>query len=312
MAKLRSNFSLFLSLFFPYICLISHVCLLSAPFFAPLFVLITTKPCRHSGLGHVNLPGQHHLFPAVYLQPNKGVCLFVVAGEECCVGWGLLFNSARCHQPPTLKRPIQHRESMQWERREDVNVGVVGYSETISNLSLPEEPRQTGHKRRHITGKREEQINSCASSDSLFRAQVYAGAVLQGGGGSVCVSRGGLAGFGRSSKVSFASANETEPGWSMSPWQQAISTSLSAIIAAALVCLLVSLHPASPPSRHSRAHHLTGPIGWNISLNLSLTPSEKDTHTQKKTNLHSVMKDECRKLLWASQRIRVQAKNWQP
>lgn len=32
MAKLRSGFTLFLSLFFPYICLISHVCLLSAPF----------------------------------------------------------------------------------------------------------------------------------------------------------------------------------------------------------------------------------------------------------------------------------------
>lgn len=78
-----------------------------------LFVPITTKPCHHGSCGHVNQPGQHHLFPAVYLQPNKGVCLFVVAGVECCVGWGLLFNSACCYQPPSLKRPIQHRESME-------------------------------------------------------------------------------------------------------------------------------------------------------------------------------------------------------
>lgn len=149
MAKLLSKCMLFFS-----ICLniwLDFSCAFSPPFFTPsfstpLFVLITTKPCHHSSWGHVNQPGQHHLFPAVYLQPNKGVCLFVVAGEECCVGWGLLFNSARRYQPPTLKRPIQHRESMEKERREDVIVGVVGYLETISNLSFPKEPRQTGHK----------------------------------------------------------------------------------------------------------------------------------------------------------------------
>lgn len=98
-------------------------------------------------------------------------------------------------------------------------------------------------QRRHVTSKREKQINSCASP--LFSAQVYAGAVLRGGGGSVCVSRGGLACVCVSCEVSFASANETEPGWPVSPWQQAISTSLSAILAAMVVCLLVSLHPAS-------------------------------------------------------------------
>lgn len=141
-------FFLYLSL---HLTWLDFSCAFSPPFFTPsfstpLFVLITTKPCHHSSWGHVNQPGQHHLFPAVYLQPNKGVCLFVVAGEECCVGWGLLFNSARRYQPPTLKRPIQHRESMEKERREDVNVGVVGYLETISNLSFPKEPRQTGHK----------------------------------------------------------------------------------------------------------------------------------------------------------------------
>lgn len=51
-----------------------------------VFVPITTKPCHHSSCGHINQSGQHHLFPAVYLQPNKEVCLFVVAGVECCVG----------------------------------------------------------------------------------------------------------------------------------------------------------------------------------------------------------------------------------
>ena len=227
------------------------------------FVLSTTKPCHHGSCGHVNQPGQHHLFPAVYLQPNKGVCLFVVAGVECCVGWGLLFNSARCYQPPSLKRPIQHRESMEEARREDVIVGVVGHLETISNPSFPKEDKTDEAQSRHITGKREKQINSCAAP--LFSAQVYAGAVLRGRGGSVCVSRGGLASVGRSSEVSFASANETEPGWPMSPWQQAISTSLSAILAAMVVCLLVSLHPASlHPSTAGSHHHNSS--GSNIHL----------------------------------------------
>lgn len=77
--------------------------------------------------------------------------------------------------------------------------------------------------------------------------------------GSVWVSRGGLASVGRSSKVSFASANETEPGWPVSPWQQAISTSLPATLAAMVVCLLVSLHPSSfiPSSLHCSSHQPT-------------------------------------------------------
>lgn len=112
MPKLLSKF-VFFSFHLTWLLLLS----LSLPFspsLSPfLFVLIITKPCHHGSCGHVNQPGQHHLFPAVYLQPNKGVCLFVVAGVECCVGWGLLFNSARCYQPPSLKRPIQHRESME-------------------------------------------------------------------------------------------------------------------------------------------------------------------------------------------------------
>lgn len=126
-------------------------------------------------------------------------------------------------------------------RREDVTVGVVGHLETLTNSSFPKEARQ-GTKA-HITSKRKKQINSCASP--LFSAQVYAGAAHWGGGDSVCVSRGGLASVCGSCEVSFASANETEPGWPVSPWQQAISTSLSAILAAMVVCLLVSLHPAS-------------------------------------------------------------------
>lgn len=145
-------------------------------------------------------------------------------------------------------------------------------------------------QRRHITSKREKQINSCASS--LSSVQVYAGAVLQGGGGSVCVSRGGLASVGRSSKVSFASANETEPGWSMSPWQQAISTSLCYISRHGCLSACQSA-PCLPLSLHYRSHHLTRPIGLNISLNLSLTLSKRDKN--------SIIKDECRKLLWVSQ-----------
>lgn len=50
----------------------------------PTTAPIITKPCQYGGCGHVNQPGQHHLLPAVYLQRNKGVCLFVVAGVECC------------------------------------------------------------------------------------------------------------------------------------------------------------------------------------------------------------------------------------
>lgn len=113
-----------------------------------LFVPITTKPRHHGSCGHVNQPGQHHLFPAVYLQPNKGVCLFVVAGVECCVGWGLLFNSTRCYQPPLSEKANSTRGINgrgEETRREDVNVGVVGHLETISNPSFPEEQRQTGH-----------------------------------------------------------------------------------------------------------------------------------------------------------------------
>lgn len=118
MPKLPSRCRFFFFCFSLHVAWPDFSCASSPPFFppsysTPLFVLITTKPCHHSGWGHVNQPGQHHLFPAVYLQPNKGVCLFVVAGEECCVGWGLFFSSTRCYQPPTLKRPIQHRESME-------------------------------------------------------------------------------------------------------------------------------------------------------------------------------------------------------
>lgn len=148
MPKLLSNSVFFLSFLF----LASPALSLSAfSVSLPLSssVPITTKPCQHCSCGHVNQPGQHHLFPAVYLQPNKGVCLFVVAGVECCVGWGLLFNSARCYPSPSLKRPIQLRgiNGMGKEtRREDVNVGVVGHLETISNPSFPKEPRKLGYK----------------------------------------------------------------------------------------------------------------------------------------------------------------------
>lgn len=166
---------------------------------------------------------------------------------------------------------------------------------------FPKGAKTVGAQWRHITSKREKQINSCILP--LSSAQVYAGAVLRGGGGSVCVSRGGLASVGRSSEVSFASANETEPGWPMSPWQQAISTSLSAVLAAMVVCLLVSLHPASlHPSTAglittaaavAASVYLTRPVGLSISLNLSLRPSNRDKN--------SIIKDECRRLLWVSQ-----------
>lgn len=232
--------------------------MLSLPFSSPslsllLVVLIITKPCHHGSCGHVNQPGQRHLFPAVYLQPNKGVCLFVVAGVECCVGWGLLFNSARCYQPPSLNaNSTQGINGIGGKER----ICQCGGCRTLRNYKqsfFPKGAKTDGAQRRQITSKREKQINSCASPP--FSAQVYAGAVLRGGGGSVCVSRGGLASVGRSCEVSFASANETEPGWPMSPWQQAISTSLSAILAAMVVCLLVSLHPAS--LHHSTAGLIT-------------------------------------------------------
>lgn len=87
----------------------------SPPSLSPhLFVLIITKPCHHGSRGHVNQPGRHHLFPAVYLQPNKGVCLFVVAGVECCVGRGLLFNSGRCYQPPLWKGQFNTENQWIW------------------------------------------------------------------------------------------------------------------------------------------------------------------------------------------------------
>lgn len=89
----------------------------------------------------------------------------------------------------------------------------------------------------------------------------------------------------------------------MSPWQQAISTSLSAVLAAMVVCLLVSLHPASlHPSTAglitaaaavAASVYLTRPIGLSISLNLSLRPSNRDKN--------SIIKDECPRLLWVSQ-----------
>lgn len=114
------------------------------------FVPITTKPCHHGSCGHVNQPGQHHLFPAVYLQPNKGVCLFVVAGVECCVGWGLLFNSTCCYQPPPplseKANSTQRINGREETRREDVNVGVVGHLETISNPSSQRSQDRLGTK----------------------------------------------------------------------------------------------------------------------------------------------------------------------
>ncbi len=125
---------------------------LAVPFFSPSlsphpFVLITTKPCHHGSCSHVNQPSQHHLFPAVYLQAKQRSLPF-------CCRWGealrwLRANSTRRYQPSSLKRPIQHRESI--ELREDVNVGVVGHLETISNPSFPKEPRQTdgGKKESH-------------------------------------------------------------------------------------------------------------------------------------------------------------------
>lgn len=112
---------------------------------------------------------------------------------------------------------------------------------------------QTWHKTRRITSKRERQINCCAFP--LLSNQVCAGAFLQGGNSLASVSRGGLACALKSCYVSFASVNETEPGWPMSPWQQAISTSLSATLGATVVCLLVSLH--TPSLHHSTAGFIT-------------------------------------------------------
>ena len=134
--------------------LTSHcLCLIfSSPSLTPhLFVPITTKPCHHGSCGHVNQPSQHHLFPAVYLQPNKGVCLFVVAGVECCVGWGLLFNNACCYQPPSLKRPIQHRESMEEERRQGGKMSLWGllHLETISDPPSQRSQNRLGTKANH-------------------------------------------------------------------------------------------------------------------------------------------------------------------
>lgn len=83
-----------------------------------LLASFSTKPCHRHDCGHVN-----HLASIICSQlftssQTKESAFFVVAGVECCVDWGLLFNSA-CHFPsPSLKNPIQHRESMKWERRQ--------------------------------------------------------------------------------------------------------------------------------------------------------------------------------------------------
>lgn len=166
-------------------------------------------------------------------------------------------------------------------------------------------------QRRHITSKREKQINSCPSffffssgvckSSSLGRVE---------GVQFVFLEEASVSG---SCEVSFASANETALGWPVSPWQQAISTSLSAILAAMVVCLLVSLHPASlHPSTvglisttvaAATSVYLTRPIGLRVSLNLSLRLSNRD-----KSN---IMKDECPRLLWVSQWFWLKANNWQ-
>lgn len=196
------------------------------------------KPWHHGSCGHVNQPGQHHLLPAVYLQPNKGVCLFVVAGVECCVYWERLFNSARCYQPPSLKRPIQHKESMEQKRkqeREDINVGVMGHLEIISNPSFPKEQRDTGHK----GGSSQANVKSKHIVVLRCMQELFSG---EGGGAALVFPE--EPSIGGSCEVSFASAN----GWPVSPWQQAISTSLSAIIAAMAVCLSVcTLPPSIPP-----------------------------------------------------------------
>lgn len=224
----------------------------------------------------------------------------------CCRWGGVLRRMRAVFQQRTLLS-APHSEKANSTQRID-GIGKEGRRHcggcwTLGNYKQSFFPKGAGTdraQRRHITSKREKQINSCASS--LSSAQVYAGAVLQGGGDSVCVSRGGLASVGRSSKVSFASANETELGWSMSPWQQAISTSLSRCISSHGCLSACQSAPSLSPSLHCRSHHLTRPIELSISLNLSLTPSKRDKN--------SSIKDECHKLLWMSQWIRLKAKNW--
>lgn len=92
---------------------------LTLPFFSPslsphLFALITTKPCHHGSCGHVNQPRPASSVPSC-LPPAKQRSL------SFCCRWGGVLRRLRAviqqhtplSAPPSLKRPVQHRESME-------------------------------------------------------------------------------------------------------------------------------------------------------------------------------------------------------
>lgn len=101
-----------------------------------LFVPITTKPCHRCGCGHVNHPASIICSQLFTSSQTKESAFLLSPGWSAVSGWGLLFNSARCFPSPSLKRPIQHRESMKWERRQggkDVNMEFFFFFWTQGN-----------------------------------------------------------------------------------------------------------------------------------------------------------------------------------
>lgn len=157
------------------------------------------------------------------------------------------FNGAI--SPPLWKG--QFTTGNRWSGGKDGGCGPVGRC-IVGNDNQP--LKETGTE----CTKEAEMSRNETTDHLLSQLRWSQKSVLQGQVVSVFLSERAYGSFSGSAEASFASANETAPGWSLSPWQQAVSTSLTAISAAWLsVCL--------PSSACCWALQLTPAIGSSSS-----------------------------------------------
>lgn len=136
------------SVFLINICLIPHA---TSIFFIYLFIFgFSLRPYRNkSSSPRKSVRPASSVPSCLPPEPNKGVCLF------CCRWGGVLRRLRAVIQQRTLLPSAPHSEKANSRRGNRCNGrgrrgggtsmwGVAGYSETRGNLSLPEEPRQTG------------------------------------------------------------------------------------------------------------------------------------------------------------------------
>lgn len=142
----------------------------------PLPPSTITKPCHYRSCGHVNQPGQ--LFTS---SQTKEPAFLLSLGWSAVSADGCYLAAYAAINPHLWKG--QFNTSNQWDRRRNKKGRhqCGGYC-TLRNYKqffFPKGAKTDRAQRKHITSKREKQINSCASS--LFSAQVYARALPWGG-----------------------------------------------------------------------------------------------------------------------------------